>query len=103
MTAIVQSITRWRCDHCTQTSITTEPRPHTRMHICPGFGGLTAPFVREGTSTKVTAHEREDYVGKEDVRYDNRGRPIMKIVTEREDGIDCVIFLPTARGRGMSL
>jgi hypothetical protein len=41
--------------------------------------------------------EREDYVGKEIVRVDANGRPIMAVKTIRNDGEDCHVFAPTAR------
>jgi hypothetical protein len=54
-------------------------------------------MVLEGTRVSVRAVVREDYVGSEDVRYDGEGRPVMAVVTERDDGMDRAVFAPTAR------
>lgn len=51
-------------------------------------------MVPEGTRCDVYAVEREDYVGKEHVQTDGDGRPIMSVITEREDGQDCAVLAP---------
>jgi len=62
--------------------------------------GLTAPMIPAGTHAKVEAIERQDYIGDEHVQLHN-GRPIMSIVTTREDGSnDAVVFAPTATATG---
>jgi hypothetical protein len=99
MTLLITPTTRWSCPNCPQTDVTHEPRAHTRFHTCAGLRGLTAPFVVEGTACKVEAHEREDYVGDELVQTDANGRPVMSVVTTRDDGQDCIVFAPTAVGR----
>jgi hypothetical protein len=53
-------------------------------------------MVPAGTRCKVEAVEREDYVGRELVRVDGEGRPIMAVVTERDEGRDCAVFAPAA-------
>jgi hypothetical protein len=88
--------THWICPNCPAVDVTHEVEPHTRFHDCAGLAGLTAPMVREGVKCKVEAVEREDYVGNEDVRYDDNGRPIMSVLTTRDDGNDLVVFAPTA-------
>ena len=70
--------------------------------ICPKMAFLTAPMVPAGTKAKVTRHERDDYVGRDIVRLDGDGRPVMSITTEREEGQDVVVFAPTATGFGRS-
>ncbi len=88
---------QWWCPNCTQTEVTHEPRPHTRFHVCMGLrGGLTAPFLEMGVKAKVTAHDREDYVGNEIVPLDGNGRPIMSVTTTRDDGEDAIVFASTA-------
>lgn len=87
---------RWECPNCAATDVTHETRPHTRMHACGGLKGLTAPMVPAGTSCKVEAVEREDYVGDEHVQTDGEGRPIMAVVTTRNDGNDCAVLAPVA-------
>jgi hypothetical protein len=87
---------RWACPNCSQTAVTHEPRPHSQFHTCPGLRGIVAPMVPEGVKAKVVAHDREDYVGKDKVQTDENGRPIMSVVTTRDDGEDCVVYAPTA-------
>lgn len=91
---------RWECPNCVATDITYETEVHSRFHICRGLKGLEAPFVPAGTKCKVEANEREDYLGKEIVRVDGEGRPIMNVITTREDGTDCAVFAPVAVSRG---
>ena len=94
------AVTRWECQHCTQRDWTRQAGPHTRFHACAGLGGLTAPMIPEGSRVKVTAHEREDYIGAEDVQLDANGRPVMQLVTERPDGSnDVIVYAPTAHSR----
>ena len=100
MVVLLSSVTRWTCPNCLFEDVTTEARPHTRFHVCAGLRGLTAPMVPEGTRCKVEAREREDYVGREMVQTDANGRPVMSVVTTRDDGQDVVVFAPAATARG---
>lgn len=93
---ILNAERRWECPNCTLTDVTHEAQPHSRMHACRGLKGLTAPMVPAGTSCKVEATIREDYVGAEDVTYDESGRPIMAVVTTRDDGNDVAVMAPCA-------
>ncbi len=86
----------WSCPNCTLEQVTHEAEPHTRFHACPGLRGLTAPMVPAGTHCKVEAVERGDYVGREHVQYDAEGRPVMAVVTTRDDGTDCAVLAPLA-------
>lgn len=89
---------RWECPNCVETAVTTGEA--NRFHTCRGLAGLTAPMVPAGTRCKVEAHEREDYVGREDVQYDGEGRPVMNVITTRDDGSnDCAVFAPTVHMR----
>jgi hypothetical protein len=99
MTPVLLREQRWTCPNCTLEELTHEPRPHTRFHTCPGLRGLTAPMVPAGTRCKVEAHEREDYIGTDAVRL-HEGRPVMSVVTTRDDGQDVAVFAPTATGQG---
>lgn len=90
---------RWECPNCPAEDVTREAQPHSRFHNCPGLAGLSAPMVPAGTKAKVEAVEREDYIGAEDVQYDGNGRPIMSVVTTRDDGNDVAVYAPTAHGR----
>lgn len=93
---LLQPERRWSCPNCTLEQVTHEARPHSRFHACRGLKGLTAPMVPAGTSCKVEAVERADYVGKEHVTVDGDNRPVMSVVTTRDNGQDCAVFAPTA-------
>jgi hypothetical protein len=60
--------------------------------------GLTAPMVLAGTKAKVEIHEREDYIGSDKVQL-HEGRPVMSVVTTRDDGQDVAVFAPVATAR----
>lgn len=89
---------KWYCPNCKLEDETTETRPHTRFHACPKLHGLTAPMLPQGVKAKVETREREDYVGTEKVLVNANGRPIMSVVTTRDDGMDAIVFPPTATG-----
>lgn len=89
----------WECPNCTCVDRTTDARANP-FHRCRGLAGLTAPLVPAGTRCRVTAHERDDYIGRELVQLtevDGKARPIAQIKTTRDDGEDCVVLAPTAR------
>jgi hypothetical protein len=90
----------WECPNCDHTRVTHTALQHAVVHICPGLRGLIAPLVRVGTKCKIEAREREDYLGKGHAQVDGDGRPIMSIVTTRDDGIDCRVLAPVAVGGG---
>jgi hypothetical protein len=56
-------------------------------------------MVLAGIKADVRTVEREDYIGGDLVQV-HEGRPIMAVVTEREDGQDVTVFAPTATGNG---
>jgi len=87
---------RWECPNCDATHVTREARPHTPFHPCRGLRGLSTPFVQAGTKAKVEAVERGDYVGREQVQTDGGGRPVMAVVTTRDEGQDCTVYAPAA-------
>lgn len=89
----------WECPNCPTTAVTREHRPHTQFHHCGGLDGFWAPMVTAGTRCKIEAVERQDYVGRENVRL-HEGRPIMAVVTTRDDGNDVAVYAPCASGRG---
>jgi hypothetical protein len=99
---LLQPERRWECPNCNLKEVTREVTPHSRFHSCRGLKGLTAPMVPAGERAKVTAREREDYVGRDSVQTDGEGRPIMSIVTERDDGQDCAVLAPCVEARGVS-
>lgn len=89
-------VRRWECPNCSAEHVTEQAEPHTPFHTCPGLRGLTAPYIPAGTKAQVVAVEREDYVGGEDVQRDAEGRPVMSVVTVRDDGQDVAVYAPTA-------
>lgn len=90
----------WYCPECGLTDSTVEALPHTRFHACAKLRGLTAPMLPKGVAAKLEVKEREDYVGDEHVQLDpERGRPVMSIVTTRDDGQDVTVFAPLAVAR----
>ncbi len=91
--------THWECPNCPATDVTRQAGPHSRFHLCRGLRGLNAPMVPAGTKAKVTAHEREDYVAGEVVQVDGEGRPVMSIVTTRDEGTDVTVLAPCATTR----
>lgn len=90
---------RWECPNCISTHVTREAQPHTPFHPCAGLRGLTAPFVTAGTACRVEAVERGDWVGRDLVQTDGEGRPVMAVVTTRDDGQDCAVLAPCATAR----
>jgi hypothetical protein len=95
---LISPVVEWECPACGRTDQTRDPRPHTRMHVCPKTRYLTTPMVRAGTKARIVLKEREDYVGTEKVQLDpERGRPVMSLITERADGSNDVrVYAPTA-------
>lgn len=55
-----------------------------------------APLVRAGLAAKVEAKRHEDYIGNEMVQTDADGKPVMSIVTTRDDGQDTAVYPSTA-------
>lgn len=97
---LLSTVRNWYCPECGKTDQTKESRPHTRFHDCPKLRGLSTPFLPAGTKAKHEIREREDYVGNEIVQLDpEKGRPVMSIVTTRDDGQDVRVFAPTATAR----
>lgn len=53
-------------------------------------------MVQEGTDCEIRANVREDYVGDEDVQYDEEGQPIMAVETRYADGHnDLAVLAPS--------
>lgn len=94
---------RWGCPNCGATHTTSELRPHTPFHPCRGLLGLNAPMVPAGTRCKVEAVERGDYLNGDIVTRDGNGRPVMAVVTTRDDGQDCAVMAPVATGSARDL
>lgn len=86
----------WSCPSCDSHARTVDRS--TPMHPCRGLAGLLVPLVPKGTKAKHERVERGDYVGSEAVSLDGDGRPVMSVVTTRDDGQDCTVFAPAAEG-----
>lgn len=91
-------IRRWECPNCDFKDVTREAQMHVRFHSCRGLRGLSVPMVAEGTRCKIEAVERGDWVGKEVVQTCGEGRPVMSVVTTRDEGQDCAVYVPLAVG-----
>ena len=101
MTALVTPVNRWHCPNCGKQDVTHEPRPHSRFHVCPKLRYLTAPMVPLGTKAKVELREREDYTNGDVVMLDpEQRRPVMSVVTTRDNGQDVAVYAPTATAKG---
>lgn len=83
------------CPNCTLEMQTHETK--TIFHPCKGLKGLNAPMTPAGLKVDVRPVEREDYIAGEKVQLID-GRPIMSVVTERDDGMDAAVFAPAATG-----
>ena len=92
MIPILKPTQHWVCPNCTFEDVTHEAQPHSRFHTCRGLFGITAPMVPKGTRADVRAVEREDYIGTETPQIAPNGRPVMAVVTERDDGQDAAVF-----------
>ena len=84
----------WHCPNCPAAARTGG----TKMpwHDCPGLAGLHVALIPDGVRAKVEAVEREDYIAGEDVRRDSDGRPVMSVVTTRNEGQDVAVYAPCA-------
>lgn len=94
---LLEAERRYECPNCPVTDVRRGPgRAREQvMHNCKGTLGLAVPMVRAGTSCKIVAVEREDYIGRDRVQLVD-GRPIMSAVTTRDDGQDVTVYAPTA-------
>lgn len=89
---------RWYCPNCLAEVETVGRRAGIPLHPCPQLAGLSAPLVPAGVPADVRAVERQDYIGGDMVHTDGDGRPVMAVVTERDDGQDAAVMAPTAVG-----
>jgi hypothetical protein len=100
MPVLIRPNHHWYCPSCGLTDVTHEPRPHSRFHSCAKFGGLAVPMLPLGVKGKHEAVMRQDYVGAEKVQTDDAGRPVMSVITTRDEGQDCTVYAPTAMAKG---
>jgi len=54
------------------------------------------PLSPEGMKCKVVANLREDYIGRDLPKPNDRGQAGMSVTREREDGQDLWVLAPTA-------
>lgn len=97
---LLQAFQDWYCPNCPAQHVTHLAQPHAPFHQCPGLRGILAPYALAGTRCKVEAMTREDYVnGERGLRYDDDGRPVMAVLTVRDEGQDCTVYPGTATVR----
>ena len=90
----------WYCPSCGLTDRTNDTRIAMPMHPCPKLRGLMTPMLEQGTAGKIELREREDYIGDDLVQLDpEQGRPVMSMVTTRDEGTDARIYVPTATNK----
>ncbi len=58
--------------------------------------GIFSPLIPSSTRGESRIVERQDYIGTDLVQLTPGGRPVMAVVTTRDDGEDCTIFAPCA-------
>jgi hypothetical protein len=103
MSTLLSTLVEWYCPNCgkREQTVGIEARPHARFHTCPKLRMLSTPMVVAGTAAKVEVREPEDYIRSELVQRDpEQGRPVMAVVTTRDDGQDTAVFAPAATGQG---
>jgi len=92
----LQRETRWWCQFCNLTDVTTIAEPHSRS--TPAVPTVSpCRSSRKASAAKWKSTNGDDYVGDELVTVDGHGRPVMNVVTTRDDGNDLAVFAPCAR------
>lgn len=82
----------WACPNCPAAERTKGlPANAARFHNCPGLHGLSAPLIRAGVRCKVTAEERQDYLGTDLQATGDDGKAYMAVRTTRDDGEDLLV------------
>jgi hypothetical protein len=95
---LLTTVEDWRCPNCPAAERTKGlPANAARFHNCPGLHGLSAPLVRAGVRCKVTAEERQDYLGDEIQARGDDGRQYMAVRTTTADHDDLLVFAGLAR------
>jgi len=88
----------WYCPNCGLEDRTRPQPPNaSRYHSCSGLHGLNAPLIRAGVRCKVTAEERQDYLGTEIQARGDDGRQYMAVRTTADDHDDLLVFAGLAR------
>lgn len=96
---LLQAAQEWACPNCQCRETVRPPLPPnaSRYHNCPGLHMLSAPLVRAGTRCKVTAEERQDYLGGDLQAMGDDGIAYMAVRTTRDDGEDLLVNAGLAR------
>lgn len=100
MAVLLDGRRRYECPNCTTTAM--HAGPGSPYHVCRGLRGLNAPLTPVGVRAHVAAMEREDYVRGDSPQCDGEGRPVMAIVTTRDDGQDCTVLAPCVTGEAVA-
>ena len=97
---LLTAMVAWECPNCWITATSAPLPPGTRkFHVCPGLHGLTAPLVEAGVSCKVTAEERQEYLGREIQATGDDGRAYMAVRTTFDDHDDLAVNAGLAQAR----
>lgn len=95
---LLEAFTSWCCPNCPAAETTPALPPNaSRYHSCPGLHGLSAPLIRAGTRCKVTAEERQEYLGDDLQAMGDDGKVYMAVRTTRDDGEDLLVNAGLAR------
>jgi hypothetical protein len=95
---LLEAFTSWCCPNCPAQETTRALPPNaSRYHQCPGLHMLTAPLVRAGTRCKVTAEERQDYLGDDLQATGDDGIAYMAVRTTYADHDDLLVNAGLAR------
>ena len=88
----------WECPNCDVTDVTRPlPPGSSRYHTCAGLHMLTAPLVPAGVACKVTAAEREEYLGGDVQATGDDGRPYMNVRVTRDESESLYVNAGLAR------
>lgn len=101
VTPLLDAWQDWECPECGLSErVRPLPPNASRFHPCPKLHGLTAPLVRTGTDCTIRVRERQDYLGREEQRTGDDGRPYMAVETVHADGhTDVAVFAAVAAVR----
>lgn len=99
---IIDFYTDWYCPECSETAQSVNTVMNGKsvrqmpLHYCPGLHGLLANMVKKGVEARLRVNYREDYVNGDLVTADSRGKVVMGITTQRNDGEDLIVHSPCA-------
>jgi hypothetical protein len=97
---IIDFHTDWYCPECSEvaqsvnTVVNGNKLRQMPLHYCAGLYGLLAPMVKKGVQARLRVNYREDYTHGDICTADERGKVVMSITTQRNDGEDLVLHSP---------